>query len=180
MRRTRLAYSLAILTLAALVAWSLSLTTAQKPNPSGPAPTPTAAAETAPELNITTKSGTIKLTKLRGKLVLIDAWATWCTPCRESMPFLETMHRRYRAKGLEIVGLAMEEHSLKDVDAYARAMGITYTIGQLSNPQEFAPYDNGGIPRMILVDREGKIRWETSGFGPSLEPEIEDVIKALL
>ena len=180
MRQSRLVYVLALVVLMALVVWSLVLSMPPATQSNGPAPASATQAPMAPELDMTTQAGVVKLSSLRGKVVLIDAWATWCPACRESMPFLETLHKRYKSKGLVIIGLAMQQDPLKLVAAWAKEMGITYTIGQLHDMQQYAPYNPGSLPNMVLVDRSGRLRWQQTGFGPSLEPTIEGAIKELL
>ncbi|MBI1781554.1 MAG: TlpA family protein disulfide reductase [Sphingobacteriales bacterium] len=132
----------------------------------------------APELSLPDKNGdTIKLSSLKGKIVLVDFWASWCVPCRRNNPFLVYLYKKYKSKGLEIYGLSIDEEKDRWLGAVKR--------DKLSWPQVVdnkgwdAPstltYGVEAIPANFLLDKEGKI------IAIDLEgQELEKKIKSLL
>jgi thiol-disulfide isomerase/thioredoxin len=100
---------------------------------------------------------------LRGKVVLLDFWATWCPPCRKEIPHFNQLYAKYRDQGLMIVGLALDENAA-DVTAFSRQLAIEYPLALASKEvqQQF-----GGIevyPTAFLVDREGAVIKKYLGF----------------
>lgn len=112
----------------------------------------------APALVVTALDGqTFDLAKLKGKVVLVNYWATWCVPCRKEMPKLEAFYRRYHARGLEIIGISIDFP--RDADK-ARKMARTFAYPAALTT---AITDNGfgkqkAVPFTWIVDTDGKIR----------------------
>ena len=114
--------------------------------------------EAAPALVLTTLDGaTFDLGKLRGKVVMVNYWATWCAPCRKEMPKLDAFYRKYHAEGLEMVGISIDFE--RDLDkARKAARGVSYPIAFAK-----AISDNGfgtpkGVPITWIIDADGKVR----------------------
>ena len=119
----------------------------------------------------------VSLSDFKGKVVLLDFWATWCGPCVRAMPHLEALHKSYKDEGLVVIGINCEtDHS--DVKAFAKDR-ISYTT-LLDADKQFNEYAIEGIPTLFYVDREGKIRYRDVGFGPGREKQIEQRVKELL
>ena len=122
--------------------------------------------------------GTMRLSDLRGKAVLLNFWATWCGPCKIEMPWFVDLQNQYRAQGLQIVGVAMDDASKADIAKFAKDMGVNYPIliGKEAVGDEY-----GGVPALpetFLIGRDGKIVDKIIGLrGKS---EIEDSIKKAL
>lgn len=136
----------------------------------------------APEMRIKSPDGkTYSLSDFRGKVVLVDFWATWCGPCAMSIPVLEDVYRRRQSEGFEIMGVALERESGPVAD-YVTQMQMTYPVGLPDPPDSVRNWlpSGTGIPAFFLVDRKGNIRFSQSGFDPSKEHEIEDRVVALL
>lgn len=114
----------------------------------------------APEINLNTPEGkTVALSSLRGKVVLIDFWASWCGPCRAENPNVVNAYKKYKDKGFDIYGVSLD----KDKNAWEAAIkkdGLTWThVSDLKfwNSEVVKLYNFNGIPTNYLVDREGKI-----------------------
>ena len=127
----------------------------------------------APEFSLKTLTGEeFSLAKNKGKTLLIDFWATWCAPCRESIPHLVHLHKSYRGQGFEVVGLSMDKGDPKTVEQFVRSLDIPYPIAIA--PDEIArAYGVNGLPTTILIDKEGKIREKIVGFNTTIAKKIE-------
>ncbi len=113
----------------------------------------------------------ITLSQLKGKVVLLDFWATWCGPCRESIPHLVHLYKTYRENGFEIIGISLDKGDLQVVRNFAKSMDIPYPI--VIAPEEVVrSYRVTGIPTAFLIDKEGKIRERTTGFNSTIAQQI--------
>jgi len=98
----------------------------------------------------------VKLSGLKGKVVLLDFWATWCAGCKVEIPWFIEFDKAYRAKGLAAVGVAMDDEGFKTVEPYLKSHPIPYTIvaGTL---EAVVPYEIGALPVTVLIDRAGRV-----------------------
>jgi peroxiredoxin len=132
----------------------------------------------AREYETTTLAGdTVTLASLRGRVVLLNLWATWCTPCRLETPYLQEVFEEHRDRGFEIVGVSMDTgDAAADVAMFVEEFGVTYTI--LHDPQMrgMELYQVLGLPATFLIDREGVLRWMR--YGPIPEGDA-DFLRAL-
>jgi peroxiredoxin len=148
----------------------------------GDAPAGPRVGASAPEYTATTLSGdSLSLSSLRGQVVLVNLWATWCAPCRHETPFLQSLSVEHADEGLEIVGISMDTRDARDqVEAFVEEYGVTYRI--LVDPQMrgLDTWHVLGLPASFLIDREGTLRWMR--FGPVSEDdeEFEEALGALL
>ncbi len=140
--------------------------------------TPGSADTTAPNFTLQgLDGGSVTLRALKGKVVLIEFWATWCPPCRASLPASERIYSAYHGKGLVILGVSLDSGDWDAVKVFRNDFGITFPI--LKGDDEVSQnYQVRTIPMFVLVDREGNIRKRYLGSGN--EDEIEKEIKALL
>ncbi len=143
----------------------------------------------APELTIDLADGTtyqlrdldgapITLEALRGKVVWLNFWASWCPPCQQETPILRTLSDRYRDRGLEIVGISVQETAPEDVAAYAERYRLAYTIGFDGSGHVLRAYRVFALPTQFFLDTDGVIRQIVSG--PVDEPGATALIESLL
>ncbi len=120
----------------------------------------------------------ISLAQYRGKVVLLDFWATWCAPCRQEMPSVKKVYGKYNANGFEIVGISLDR-SRSDFDKYVKQNEISwpqYFDGKYWQNDIARKYGITGIPATFLIDKQGKIRYK-SLRGPQLEVAVEKLLK---
>jgi peroxiredoxin len=132
----------------------------------------------APDFTLQDMSGKkVRLADFRGKVVLLEFWATWCPPCREEIPTLERLHRQYGSKGLTILAVALDEGGWDGVKSFAAERKIGYTV--LRGTEDVsAKYMVRLIPAMFLIDKQGNIKKQYMGGGR--DEAVEQEIKALL
>jgi thiol-disulfide isomerase/thioredoxin len=121
---------------------------------------------------------TISLSSFHGKAVVLNFWATWCGPCKIEMPWLVDLQKKYGPQGLEIVGVAMDDASDKEIADFSHKMGVNYTI--LKGTEKVGDL-YGGVDRLPItyyIDRSGKVVDEIVGLAS--ESTIEDDIKKIL
>ena len=133
----------------------------------------------APELSLPDLQGNrVSLSALKGKLVLIDFWASWCGPCRQNNPHLVRLYRKYHDKGLEIYGISIDDNP----EAWKKAVSQDkLTWIQVNDIKGWdAPsailYGVDAIPASCLIDREGVVR-KINAVGWDLESEIKKCLK---
>jgi thiol-disulfide isomerase/thioredoxin len=138
-----------------------------------------AAGEPAPLWTLQTSNGPISLSSLRGKVVILDFWATWCGPCRASLPEVKRLYDTYHARGLEVVGATWHEQG--DPDAFAKELGLRYphATGDAIGPAY--GIENYGIPAMYVIDRNGIVADFFIGWGgDATSRKLESDITTLL
>ena len=133
---------------------------------------------TAADFTLQDMSGNnVKLSHYRGKVVLLEFWATWCPPCRASIPGIEKMYKSLKDKGFVVLAVSMDEGDWNSVESFVRSYGITYPV--LKGTDDVASkYRVRTIPLLLILDREGKISKRYLGFG--MEDDLEKDVKALL
>jgi len=113
----------------------------------------------------------------KGKVLLIDFWATWCGPCVKEMPNVKSVYDKYHSKGFEIVGISLDQ-SREKMDAYIKQQGLEwpqYFDGKFWNNDVAVMYGVKSIPTTVLVDKKGKIRYK-SLRGKQLETAVETLL----
>jgi thiol-disulfide isomerase/thioredoxin len=134
----------------------------------------------APEWTLDSAAGPISLASLRGKAVILDFWATWCGPCRASVPVVKRLYDTYHDRGLEVVGATWNEHG--DPDAFAKAAGMRYPHVKGDSIGQAYGVDHSGIPAIFVIDRRGVVADFFAGWGGDetarqLETDVEQLLR---
>lgn len=133
----------------------------------------------APEIELVSPKGKlIKLSDFKGKLVLIDFWASWCGPCRKEMPNVIKIYSKFKNKGFEIYGVSLDQDKEKWMEAITKD-GINWPqVSDLKYWDNVAAriYNVQGIPYTVLIDKDGKIIAKNLR-GQELEKKIAEVLK---
>jgi thiol-disulfide isomerase/thioredoxin len=133
----------------------------------------------APDFSLKTLEGQeLTLASLKGKVVLIDFWATWCGPCRESIPHLVDLYKNYREKGFEIIGMSVDKGDAEVVRRYSKTMAIPYPI-LIASEAVTRNYGVTALPTTFLIDKEGKIQERVIGFNSKIAKELAAKVKKL-
>jgi thiol-disulfide isomerase/thioredoxin len=135
----------------------------------------------APDFTLDTLDGKkVTLSELRGKIVIINLWATWCPPCRAEMPALENAYEQYKDSEVIILGLNVtNQDSEKDIPPFLKEFGLTFPILLDRDGSVSTLYQLKALPTTYFVNREGIIRTVVIG-GPMNETFIRSKIEALL
>jgi thiol-disulfide isomerase/thioredoxin len=126
----------------------------------------------APDFTLKTLDGKeITLSQLKGKVVLLDFWATWCGPCKKSIPHLIQLYKNYRESGFELVGMNIDKGDGEVVRRFVASMDIPYPV--VTAPEDVVrSYRVTGIPATFLIDKEGKIRERMAGFNSAIARQL--------
>jgi peroxiredoxin len=169
--------------LATAAAWHAGAATTVAPAAPATGSTPTTKTTTsrpaAPDFRLVDLDGKpVQLSKLRGKVVLVDFWATWCGPCRMEIPHLKKLHERYAAKGLVILGLSVDHQGVEGVREFVRRQGIPWTT-LMADEDVLADYGVvHSIPTAFIIDRQGRIAARFVGY--KTEDELRAAVSPLL
>lgn len=133
----------------------------------------------APDFALETPDGAnMRLSDFRGQVVLINFWATWCPPCREEMPAIQSVYDRYRDQGLTVLAVNLLETNA-EVTEFTDGLGLTFPILMDRNAEVFFLYQVRGLPTTFFLDRAGVIQSIKIG-GPMSEDFIEGQVTDLL
>jgi|HubBroStandDraft_1064217.scaffolds.fasta_scaffold38326_2 cytochrome c biogenesis protein CcmG/thiol:disulfide interchange protein DsbE len=138
----------------------------------------------APDFSVATVvngKGNVALRDLRGKVVLVDFWGTFCDPCKKSFPKLQDLYARYASRGLSIVGISEDEAEDKEkIPSFGNTYGAKFTLAWDRAKSAARSYKPETMPSSFLVDKEGVIRYAHVGYRDGEEVEVEKEIKELL
>ncbi len=126
----------------------------------------------------TLSDGQVTLASLRGRVVLVNFWATWCPPCRFEMPGFERVYRDKRDRGFTVLGLAADVGASGDVRRYVEQHGITYPVGMASAARLRGIVEPSALPTSYLIDRAGTVRYVIRGM--FAEPALAEAVDRLL
>ena len=122
--------------------------------------------------------GTLELASLRGKVVVLNFMASWCVPCKQEAPAIESIWKQYRSKGVVVVGVDSEDFS-GDARNFIRKYGITYPVVREEGRDLYGPYGVSGVPETRVIDRRGKYAG-TQFYGAANASDLRQSIQAAL
>lgn len=158
------AFSVLVMTaLVASLAWAAQI--------SGPAPNFTLEAR---------DGGQVSLAALKGKVVMVNFWATWCVPCRQEMPHLQALYERYNSLGFELLAVNVEKNKAEEVRKWLEETPVTFPVLFDPNNQVTKLYKVQTMPSTVLVARDGTMRFIHHGYKPGYEGEYQTQVRALL
>jgi|TARA_B100001964_G_scaffold23741_1_gene23781 thiol-disulfide isomerase/thioredoxin len=137
----------------------------------------------SPNLTLKKMNGkSVKLSEYLNKgPVLINFWATWCSPCKKEMVFLDQFERRYKDNGLSILSISIDsQKSLAHVRSYIRANNYTYDVFLDPNRQVFKKLNGNLMPTNVLIDKDGKVLWRHYGYIPGDEKNMDLELRSAL
>ncbi|MFL0798381.1 MAG: TlpA family protein disulfide reductase [Cellvibrionaceae bacterium] len=138
------------------------------------------AAKPAPDFTLKSDSGSnIRLSEQRGKIVMINFWASWCGPCRQEMPYLEKLYKRYGKAGVVLLGINVDKDS-KLADHFLKDLETTFPILYDPTGSVSKQYKVRAMPTTVIIDRDGNIRYTHRGYKPGYEDKYKKNIRELL
>jgi len=141
---------------------------------------PTAPGALAPDFTLRTLAGSnLRLQELRGRVVLVNFWATWCAPCRVEMPHLSKLHDKYGSSGFVLLGVNVDDNTKNAVDL-ATQLGLKFPVLLDSDKKASRLYDVSAMPSTVLIDREGRVRYVHRGYREGFENTYDQQIRGLL
>ena len=137
------------------------------------------AASPAPDSTLPARDGgTVQLSSLKGQVVMINFWATWCGPCRQEMPLLEQLQAKYEPLGFTLLGVNVETDSAA-ASAWLKGVPVSFPILFDTKNAVAEQFGVMGMPSSVFVDREGRVRHVHRGYKPGDEAQYADTIRAL-
>ena len=145
-----------------------------------PALAGSSAAAPAPTFTLASRAGQdVSLAQYKGNVVMINFWASWCGPCRQEMPLLETIYKKYNKMGFTMLGVNVEPDSNAAND-WLKATPVSFPILYDRDSKVSKLYDVAGMPSTVIIDRSGKVRVLHRGYKPGDENEYLDSIRTLI
>ena len=133
----------------------------------------------APVFAINDGQHSVDLSRLRGHVVLLNFWATWCGPCREEMPHLNVLYEKYHKSGFVLLGVNIDDDP-KTALATAAKLGVSFPVLLDTDKKVSKLYDLNTMPSTIVIDRDGKMRFLHRGYRAGTEGDYEQQIRGLL
>ncbi len=116
----------------------------------------------------TLEGDSVSLASMRGQVVLLNLWATWCVPCRQETPYLQSVFAEHEGEGLRVVGISLDTgDAADDIRSFVEEYAVTYTILHDPRMRGLELYQIIGLPGSFLIDRDGILRWMQ--YGPIRE-----------
>jgi peroxiredoxin len=156
---------------------ALILLLALAAGPAGAALSPMAQ---APDFTLKTLEGpNLRLNEQRGRVVLVNFWATWCGPCKQEMPHLGRLYDRYRSAGFVLLGVNVDDDP-RQAAALAARLGLRFPVLLDADKSVSKLYDLQSMPATVLIDRDGRVRYLHRGYREGLEEAYDRQIRELV
>ena len=134
----------------------------------------------APDFTLRTLNGpNLRLAEQRGRVVMVNFWATWCGPCRQEMPQLDRLYQKYKSSGFVLLGVNVDEDVRKATDVAAK-LGVTFPVLLDTDKAVSKLYDLSTMPSTVIIDRDGKVRYLHRGYLAGYEDNYDKQIRELL
>jgi len=134
----------------------------------------------APEIGLRDTQGrAVRMADLRGKVVVVDFWASWCAPCREELPVLDRLQRRYEDHGLVVVGVNIDREE-SNMTSFLRRTPVSFRVVHDSGHRVADRYQPPRMPSSYVIDKRGVVRFVHAGFRASDAQRLEREIRQLL
>jgi peroxiredoxin len=122
----------------------------------------------------------VSLSDYRGKVVVLDFFATWCGPCKDSLPHMVELHRKYSGKGLQVIGMSADDESDRlYVKVFASDMNLPYPV-IIADEDLQADYGLRSVPMIVVIDKKGVVAEKYMGYSSAIARKINDLIKRLM
>ena len=136
--------------------------------------------QAAPTFSLPARGGaTIDLSQFRGQVVMINFWASWCGPCRQEMPLLESMYEKYKPLGFTLLGVNVEPDQ-KDAMGFLQQTPVTFPVLFDAKSKVSGLYNVQGMPTTVFIDRKGNVRLVHQSYKPGDENLYLDQIRTLI
>ena len=134
----------------------------------------------APGFTLKSRSGqNLRLSDFRGQVVLLNFWASWCGPCRQEMPLLEGLHKRYSKLGFTVMGVNVDTDPTK-ANNYLRDITVTFPIVYDLTNAVSKTFNVNAMPTTVIIDRNGNMRFMHQGYQPGYEREYKKEVVQLI
>jgi peroxiredoxin len=134
----------------------------------------------APDFTLQSNSGkAVNLSQYKGQVVMINFWATWCGPCRQEMPLLESIYKKYHKMGFTLLGVNVEPDS-EPAQAWLKQTPVSFPVLFDKQSKVSTLYKVSGMPSTVIVDRKGNVRVIHHGYKPGDENEYLNSIRMLV
>lgn len=138
------------------------------------------AGQPAPEIQLKDLSGKpVTLSALKGKVVIVDFWASWCGPCRQSMPVLEKLSKTYKEKGLVVLGVNIDNDA-KSASKFLAEVPVSFVVVNDADKRVARAYAPPTMPSSYIIDKQGRVRQVHAGFKAGDAKQLEAEIQQLL
>jgi peroxiredoxin len=137
-------------------------------------------AAAAPDFTLRSVDGpNLRLAEQRGRVVMVNFWATWCGPCRQEMPHLNKLYDKYRDAGFVLLGVNIDDNARAAIDLSAK-MGLKFPVLLDTDKTVSRLYDLGSMPATVLIDRDGRVRHLHRGYRDGYELVYDQQVRTLL
>jgi peroxiredoxin len=134
----------------------------------------------APDFTLRTTAGSnMRLQEQRGRVVMVNFWATWCGPCKIEMPHLNKIYEKYRSSGFVLLGVNIDDNPANAVNT-ASKLGVTFPVLLDGDKKVSRLYDLSTMPTTLIIDRDGQLRHLHKGYREGYEQTYDQQIRELL